>query len=165
MQNELMEQYFETKDVPKRNKILKELIFNLPVDGEEFFYKAFKRERYLDMKLSAVRGYAAYASEEKVAVFMAKMLELLKKRPEHTPYDYEEYEIMRSSYQLPYLLKKYDYDCFRVFNEQLQKQYDAMPDVFKDIFSCDEFGNSYWIRDPKEVNDSFDKFYKEQGSR
>ena len=117
------------------------------------------------MKLSAVRGYIAYASEENVAIVMAKMLELLKKIPQHTPYNYQEYEIMRSPYQMPYLLQKYNYDCFKEFNQQLEKQYDAMPDVFKNIFSCDKFGNSYNIRDRQEVNASIDKFYKEQNNR
>lgn len=58
-----------------------------------FFLKAYKKERYLDMRLTAIRGYAAFASEEEVAVLMSKMLEILKKHPESTPYNYQEYEI------------------------------------------------------------------------
>ena len=34
-----------------------------------------------------------------------------------------------------------------------------MPDVFKNIFSCDEFGNSYQIRDMKEVKESLKRFF------
>lgn len=149
---EKMDLYFNLKDVPKRNEILKELVFSCPQNAKDFFLRAFKKERYLDMKLIAVRGYAFYAAEE-VNPLMAKMLELLKKRPKHTPYDYQEYEIMRSKFLIPYLLEKYHYNCFQEFSEQLERQYNEMPDVFKNIFSCDEFGNSYTIRDPLEVNE------------
>ncbi len=159
---EKMKEYFETKDIPKRNKLLRELALNYPPDAKDFFYRAFKRERYLDMRLTAIRGYAFYASEEEVEIVMSKMLELLKRRPERTPYDYQEYEPMRSKFLMPYLIERYDYQCFKDFNEQLEKQYNAMPDVFKNIYSVDEYGNSYAIRDPKEVTETFDKFYEER---
>ena len=131
LEDKLMEEYFQTKDLYARNQILKQLICDLPNDGKEFFLKAFKKERYLDMKLSAVRGYSAYADEKEVELLMSKMLELLKKRPEKTPYDYQEYESMRSIFLMPYLLKHYDYECFYLFNKQLEKQYNDMPDCFK----------------------------------
>ncbi|WP_057763085.1 hypothetical protein [Cytobacillus praedii] len=134
------ETYFNTKDIAKRNALLKQLIFDLPEDGKDFFLKAYKKERYLDMRLTAIRGYAAFASQEEVAVLMNKMLEILKKRPESTPYNYQEYEILRSAFLMPYLLEKYPYDCFKKFNEQLEKQYDAMPEVFKGIFTCNDKG-------------------------
>lgn len=158
LEDKLMEEYFQTKDLYARNQILKQLICDLPNDGKEFFLKAFKKERYLDMKLSAVRGYSAYADEKEVELLMSKMLELLKKRPEKTPYDYQEYESMRSIFLMPYLLKHYDYECFYLFNKQLEKQYNDMPDCFKNIFTLDENGNMYSIRDPEEVTKSWEDF-------
>lgn len=158
LEDKLMEEYFQTKDLYARNQILKQLICDLPNDGKEFFLKAFKKERYLDMKLSAVRGYSAYANEKEVELLMSKMLELLKKRPEKTPYDYQEYESMRSIFLMPYLLKHYDYECFYLFNKQLEKQYNDMPDCFKNIFTLDENGNMYGIRDPEEVTKSWEDF-------
>ncbi|MED3575188.1 hypothetical protein [Cytobacillus praedii] len=134
------ETYFNTKDIAKRNALLKQLIFDLPEDGKDFFLKAYKKERYLDMRLTAIRGYAAFASQEEVAVLMNKMLEILKRRPESTPYNYQEYEILRSAFLMPYLLEKYPYECFKKFNEQLEKQYDAMPEVYKGIFTCNDKG-------------------------
>lgn len=158
--NSLMERYFQIKETPERNRILKNLLCNMPADAKDFFLKAFKKERYLDMKLSAVRGYAAYATEEEVAVLMSKLLELLKKRPQSTPYDYEEYECMRSVFLMPYLIENYGYECFHTFNEQLEKQYNDMPDCFKNIFSLDEKGNAYDIRDSEEVKQSWNDFWK-----
>lgn len=64
---------------------------------------------------------------------------------------------------MPYLLEKYHYNCFHEFCEQLEKQYNNMPNVFKNIFSCDEFGNSYAIGDPSEVKVSLDRFFEKKG--
>jgi len=163
--NRLMELYFEEKDLFKRNQILTYLVLNLPIDGKEFFLKVFKKARYMDMRLTAVRGYAAYAAEEEVNVLMKRLLELLKKIPEHTPYDYQEYESMRSVFLMPYLLRTYNYECFQEFNEQLEKQYNAMPDCFKNIFTLDETGKLCEIRDPKEVSESWDVFYRERNKQ
>lgn len=62
------------------NTLLKEAVLNFRENDKEFFPAAFKRERFLDMKLTALRGYAEYASEKDVNVLMTKMLELLIKR-------------------------------------------------------------------------------------
>ena len=154
-----MESFFHEKDVSKRNEILKQLPCDMPIDGKDFFFEVFKKERYLDMKLSAVRGYATYATENEVSVLMKKLLELLKKRSEKTPYNYTEYEPMRSVFLMPYLLEHYNYPCFQLFNMQLEKQYNDMPECFKNIFTLDEFGNVRKIRDTEEVRKSWDVFW------
>lgn len=156
---ELMKSYLQEKEVTKRNEILKQLLLDIPVDAKDFFLQAFKKERYLDMKLSAVRGYAVYATEAEILTLMSKLLELLKKRPEKTPYNYTEYEPMRSVFLMKYLLKHYDYECFRVFDIQLEEQYNDMPDCFKDIFTLDELGNVCTIRDKEEVEKSWRDFW------
>lgn len=66
------ERYFQTKDIKERLDILLYLVFNLQGDLKEFFLKALKKERYLDMKLLAVRGYAHYATEKEVEPLMKK---------------------------------------------------------------------------------------------
>ncbi len=158
----LMESFFQEKDVSKRNETLKQLLCDMPFDGKEFFLKVFKKERYLDMKLCAVRGYAAYATEDEISILMSKLLELLKKRPEKAPYNYTEYEPMRSIFLMPYLLEHYNYPCFQVFNMQLEKQYNDMPECFKNIFTLDEFGNVRDIRDNEEVRQSWADFWGRQ---
>ena len=74
-----IEQYKSTKDLLTGNNILKSAVLSPPENGKEFFLAAFKKDRYLDMKLTAVRGYAEYATEEEVNKLMSKMLELLIK--------------------------------------------------------------------------------------
>ena len=141
-----IEQYKSTKDLLIRNNILTAAVLSPPENGKEFFLAAFKKERYLDMKLAAIRGYAEYASEEEVNTLMSKMLELLKKRAVRTQNDYQEYEPMRSPFLMPYLLEKYNYKCFRDFFDQLKKQYDAMDDEWKGIFTLDEKGKLVELR-------------------
>ena len=141
-----IEDYKSIKDILKRNATLKEAVSTPTEYGKEFFLAAFKKERYLDMKLTAVRGYAEYASEEEVGVLMTKMLELLIKRGQTTPNDYQEYEPMRSPFLMPYLLNKYNYQCFKVFAEQLDKQYAAMDDEWKGIFTLNECGELVQLR-------------------
>ena len=155
----LMEIYFQEKEVSKRSEILTQLLLDIPVNGKDFFLKVFKKERYLDMKLSAVRGYAVYATEDEVSTLVKKLLELLKERPKKTLYNYTEYEPMRSVFLMPYLLKHYDYACFQEFNVQLEKQYDDMPNCFKGIFTLDELGNVRNIRDKEEVENSWREFW------
>lgn len=157
---ELMKIYFQEKEIFKRNTILKQLVLDVPADAKDFFLKVFKKERYLDMKLSAIRGYAVYADEKEVSVLTYKLLELLKKRAESTPYNYTEYEPMRSVFLMPYLLEHYSYECFKVFNLQLEKQYDDMPDCFKNIFTLDELGNAHSLWDKEEVERSWQVFWK-----
>ena len=154
----LMESYFQEKEVSKRSEILTQLLLDMPVNAKDFFLKVFQKERYLDMKLSAVRGYAVFATEDEVSTLMNKLLELLKRRPEKTPYNYTEYEPMRSVFLMPYLLEHYGYECFRVFNGQLEKQYNDMPNCFKGIFTLDEFGNVRSLRNKEEVEKSWREF-------
>lgn len=156
---EAMQRYFAEKNVARRSALLRELVFACRPEGKDFFRRAFQKERYLDLKLTAVRGYAFYASEDEVVPLMEKLLALLQKRPERTPYDYQEYEVMRSQYLMPYLLEKYSYPCFRAFNAQLEAQYAALPEVFKHIFTCDERGNIQQLRDKKEVQAALAKFF------
>ena len=60
--------------------------------------------------------------------------------------------------QNSYLVKTYQYPCLIQLSAQIEKQYDAMPEVFKNIYSYDEFGNLYAIREPEEVKRSMEAF-------
>ena len=51
MLNDLAEQYFHERSVDKRRAILKGLVFKCEFCSKEFFEKAFKKERKLDLKL------------------------------------------------------------------------------------------------------------------
>ncbi len=42
---EMIKEYFNIKDVSKRNKLLKELVFDCPPNAKDFFYQVFKKSR------------------------------------------------------------------------------------------------------------------------
>ena len=154
----LTELYFPAKNLYIRNTILKALVFCEDINLKDFFLKAFKKERYLDMRLTAIRGYAKYATENEVEKLMSKFTEILMKRPESTPFNYQEYELLRSAFGLPYLVDKYGYDCFIQAYEQEEKQYHAMPDAFKGHFTLNERGDIVQLRSLAETKRMLDGF-------
>ena len=162
--DELIELYFSEKDVTKRHHLLKAIMFKCDLASKEFFEKAFMKERKLEEKMMSLRGYSFYASEQEVKTYANKLREAVMKVPKTTPYAYNLYEDMRAAYLLPYLVKTYNYQCFIDLYEQVEKQYEAMPDVFKNIYSYDENGELYEIRDPEEVNKSWEDFWKHKRS-
>jgi DNA gyrase/topoisomerase IV subunit A len=156
----LEEIYDKVKDLYHRNLILRTLVWYDARDLKAFFLKAFKRERYLDMRLTAIRGYANYASEKEIDKLMAKFTEILIKRPESTPYNYQEYEMIRSVFGLPYLVKRFAYKSFINALEQTEKQYNDMPDAFKGIFTLNERGESVELISAEERNKSMEAFWQ-----
>ncbi|USB33605.1 hypothetical protein [Paenibacillus sp. YPG26] len=153
--------YFKLKDMALRNRILGCLmhVSHHEPGLKPFFQDAYKKERYLDMKLKAVRGLANYAAEPEMDQIMEHFLKLLKKRPEHTPYNYQEYEYLRSASGLPYLIKRYGYSCFEKALLQVEKQYNDMPDAFKGHHTYDEEGNFIELRSADEVQKMMNRFF------
>jgi len=155
----LTELYSLAKNLYIRNTIMMSLVFCEDIDLKDFFFKAFKKERYLDMRLTAIRGYANYATEKELEKLMSKFIEILMKRPENTPYNYQEYELIRSAFGLPYLVNRFGYACFIQAYAQEEKQYNAMPDAFKGHFTIDEKGNSVQLRSSEETAKMIDEFW------
>ncbi|KKO55472.1 hypothetical protein XI25_00605 [Paenibacillus sp. DMB20] len=60
---------------------------------------------------------------------------------------------------MQYLLRQYNYECFKTFNDQLEQQYNAMPEAFKGIFTCDENGEAVQLISPKESQKRIDDFF------
>ncbi|WOZ38486.1 hypothetical protein [Paenibacillus polymyxa] len=77
----IVQLYFKMKDIALRNKILYGLIRCRNLELKDFFEKAYKKERYLDMKLLAIHGLAQYASEEEIEKVIQHFLKILIKRP------------------------------------------------------------------------------------
>lgn len=151
--------YNSTKDLSIRNKVLKLLYdFNF-IELKDFFNNAYKKERYLDMKINALRGLAKFISEQEVEKLLQKFNATLKKRQESTPYNYQEYELLRGQNALPYLVDKYKYNCFKETLDQVNLQYDIMPGAFKGIFTTDKNGEFISLKSPEETSKSISDFF------
>lgn len=112
------------------------------------------------MRLTAIRGYAIYASEKEISPLMKKFIDILVKIPSRTPYNYQEYEMLRSKFGLPYLVEQYRYECFKEALGQLEKQYNDMPDECKGFFTLDENGIYVALMTREEIDENLDVLFK-----
>lgn len=153
--------YYSTKQLDIRNKILK-LLYDLDFPTlKEFFSNAYKKERYLDMKIYALRGLSNFVKEKEIAKLLDKFNQTLAKRQETTPYNYQEYELLRGKDALPFLVKKFGYNCFKECLDQVERQYDAMPEAFKGHFTTNENGEIVILRKPEESKIMIEKFWED----
>jgi hypothetical protein len=132
---------------------------------KQFFQDAYKKERYLDIKLLALRGLSPFLIEGEVEKLLKGFRESLAKRQVSTPYNYQEYESLRGRNALPYLIEKYGYACFRETLAQVNKQYDEMPDAFKGHFTTNEKGDIVNLRPPGQTKWIIDKFFERERNK
>lgn len=151
--------YSTTKQLDLRNKILR-LLYDFDFSElKDFFGAAFKKERYLDMKIYALRGLSQFITELEIEKLLQKFNLTLSKRQETTPYNYQEYELLRGQNSLPYLVEKYNYSCFNQTLNQVNQQYNAMPEAFKGHFMIDENGEFASLRTPAESSKMIKDFF------
>lgn len=58
-------------------------------------------------------------------------------------------------------MEKYGYACFIETYEQVNRQYNAMPEAFKGHFTTDEVGEIISLRKPKKVKKMMDNFWED----
>ena len=142
-----------------RNLCLK-LLYNKPYRFlHDFFAKAYQRERYLDMKLLALRGLAQFAEEQEIAKLLKQFNVSLRKRAETTPCNYHEYELLLAENAMPYLVDTYGYACFQETLAIMLAQYKSMPDAFKGHFTVDANGNVVLLRSPEKTRDMISSYF------
>jgi len=154
--------YSETKQLDIRNKILRLLYDFEFAELKDFFDKAYKKERYLDMKIYGLRGLSKFISEKEIEKLLQKFNQTLSKRQETTPYNYQEYELLKGQNSLPYLVNQYNYSCFQETLDQLNAQYNKMPEAFKWHFTIDENGEFVSLRNPEESSKMIKDFFDQQ---
>lgn len=87
--------YSSTKQLGIRNEILK-LLYDFDFETlKEFFLNAYKKERYLYMKIYSLRGLSNFVDEKEITKLLKKFNQTLAKRQETTPYNYQEYELLK----------------------------------------------------------------------
>jgi hypothetical protein len=159
----LVEAYAAAKDLYVRNLCLRLLYDKTYAFLGDFFHMAFRKERYLDMRVLALRGLAQFCGEPALAGMLAKINEILRKRAVTTPYNYQEYEVLLGKNALPYLVGRYRYACLAETLGIVRANYDAMPDAFKGHFTIGEDGKPINLRTPEESKRLLDEFWAKQG--
>jgi len=154
--------YLSTKQIDFRNKILR-LLYSFDFSElKGFFESAYKKERYLDMKIYALRGLAQFAEEKEIEKLTVKLKMTLAKREQSTPYNYQEYELLKGKNALPYLVERYRYTSLKDLLAQVNEQYERMPDAFKGHFTTNEEGEFVNLRTPGESSKMIDGFFNQQ---
>lgn len=156
--------YRNAKELRTKNQCIK-LLFDKDYSFlEDFFRQAYAKARYLDMKMNALRGLAQFVAEGQILEMLKKFNVTLRKRPESTPYNYLEYELLRGKHALPYLVNRYGYACFQETLNIVNEQYDAMPDAFKGHFTTDEYGDLVSLRSSETAGKMMQEFFANQRS-
>ncbi|NEU26743.1 hypothetical protein FKV70_09680 [Paenibacillus ottowii] len=63
---------------------------------------------------------------------------------------------------MPLLIKKYGYSCFEKALQQVEKQYQDMPEAFRGHFTFDDNGKAVQLRTPNETKQMIERFYASQ---
>lgn len=155
--------YTGSKQLDVRRQVLR-LLYDCDFQAlDEFFTQAYRKERYLDMKVYALRGLARRSEEKQLQRLLEGFRQTLAKRQQSTPYNYQEYELLRGRNALPYLVERYGYACLRDTLEQVNRQYDAMPEAFKGHFTVDDDGTVVTLREPGASSALIRQFFACQG--
>lgn len=157
--------YTSSKQLDVRKQILR-LLYDFDFQSlDDFFALAYRKERYLDMKVYALRGLALRSEEKQLQRLLEGFRHTLVKRQQATPYNYQEYELLRGRNALPYLVERYGYACLRDTLNQVNQQYEAMPAAFKGHFTVDEDGKLVTLRDPATSSALIRQFFDGQGAQ
>lgn len=154
--------YHEYNDQYCRNQILIAFIFQSDESLKGFFRKAFYTEKQLSYKLIAIRGYAQYVTEDEIIPLMEHFVKKFDDMGELSPYDYEQFEVMRSEFCMPYLVSQYGYDCFLNVQKTIDAHYAQMPEAYKGLFMQDQFGQYLPLLTDQELSARFRMMMRDQ---
>ncbi len=129
-------------------------------DLKQYLYSHISKCRRLWLKLFYIRTYSIFATEKELIPIMQKFEKNLQKI-----HDYQDYEQILSIAGLPYLCKKYGYDCFIHALSVAEKEYLNIDPLLRGFFTLDESGNMVEILTPQQCHERLDAFFKKKGLR
>ena len=126
-------------------------------DLKEYLCSHISKCRRLWLKLFYIRAYAIFAAENELEPIMRKFETNLQKI-----HDYQDYDQILSKAGLPYLCKKYGYDCFFHALSVAEKEYLTIDPLIRGFFTLDEDGNFVDIVSSQEYQRRWDEYYKKK---
>lgn len=155
--------YFSIKgDIDRtldRSLVLEALALQcLQYDLSYFFLTAFKKERKFSMRLTAIRGYSAYATETEVTPLMKKFAATFGNSSRANCL-YQEYAFLISKFGLPYLAHHYGYACFIEAMQQLDELYNRLPQELQGLWTYDENGEQVYLLSDEEIRRRFESVH------
>jgi len=138
-----------------RSLVLEALVLQcLEYDLGDFFLTVFKKERKFSMRLTAIRGYSAYATEAEVAPLMKKFAATFENGSMANCL-YQEYAFLLSKFGLPYLVHRYGYACFIEAMQHVDKLYNRLPDELQGLWTYDENAEQIRLLSDEETKRRF----------
>ena len=110
------------------------------------------------LKLFFIRAYSIFAMEEELIPIMHKFESSLQKM-----HDYEDYEQILSPAGLPYLCKRYGYDCFSHALSVAEREYLNIDPLLRGFFTLNEDGDFIDLLSPQQCHERTEAFLKKKG--
>lgn len=129
-------------------------------DLKEYIYEHIVKSRRIWLKFFYIRTYTLFANEQELIPIMQKFENALKKS-----HDSEDYEQILSNGGLPFLCKKYGYECFYQALETAKKEYLQIDPLLRGHFTLDENGDFVEVLSNKEVHERYDAWLSKKGFR
>ena len=127
-------------------------------DLKEYLHSHITKCKRLWLKLFYIRAYSIFATEKELETIMQKFEVNLQKS-----HDYQDYEQILSKAGLPYLCKKYEYNCFYHALSVAEKEYLTIDPLLRGFFTLDEDGNMIEILTPLQCRERLEAFFKKSG--
>ena len=129
-------------------------------DLKEYLYSHISKCRRPWLKLFFIRAYAVHASENELIPIMQKFENTLQK-----VHDYQDYEQILSEAGLPYLCKRYGYECFFHALSVAKEEYLNIDPLLRGFFTLNEMGDVVEILTPQQIHERLEAFFKKKGLR
>lgn len=129
-------------------------------DLKDYLYRHISKCRRLWLKLFYIRAYSIFASEAELIPIMQRFENSLRKI-----HDYQDYEQILSKAGLPYLCKRYGYECFINALMTAKEEYTKIDPLLRGFFTLDEEGNLIELLTNKQIQKRFDKLFRKEGLR
>lgn len=129
-------------------------------DLKEYLFAHISKCRRLWLKLFFIRTYSIFATEKELVPIMQKFESNLQKI-----HDYQDYEQILSKAGLPYLCKRYGYNCFSHALSVAEKEYLNIDPLLRGFFTLDEDGNMIEILTSEQCSERLDTFFKKKELR
>jgi len=127
-------------------------------DLKDYLRSHIAKCRCLWLKLFFIRTYSIFATEPEIVPIMQKFETSIQK-----VHDYQDYEQILSEAGLPYLCKRYGYECFSHALSVAEKEYLNIDPLLRGFFTLDADGNMVEILTQQQCNQRLNAFLKKKG--
>lgn len=129
-------------------------------DLKDYLYDHLKKSRRPWLRLFYIRAYAVYATESELESVICKFEDMMRKY-----HDYQDFSQILSEAGLPYLVRKYNYPCFKRALATAIQEYAQINACLRGLFTLNEDGDLFSVLSSDEIHQRFQRYLEEKGVR